>query len=98
MPIEETVFYEGASGESPVMEFIEELPDADQARLLAAVEAFVGGVPKRADRLHQASSRELWEMRVGRFRLLYGVAADVLLISHAFMKKTQKTPKRDLDL
>jgi phage-related protein len=36
---------------------------------------------------------------VGAFRVLYVTrVADVLYVLHAFQKRTQKTPKRDLDL
>ena len=36
---------------------------------------------------------------IGAFRVLYVTrVADVLYVLHAFQKRTQKTPKRDLDL
>ncbi len=37
-------------------------------------------------------------MKVGNFRVLYGVAVGTLFVCHVFRKKTQKTPAQDLAL
>ncbi|MBI5620032.1 type II toxin-antitoxin system RelE/ParE family toxin, partial [Candidatus Gottesmanbacteria bacterium] len=34
----------------------------------------------------------LWELRAGRYRLLFGSVEDGVAIVYLFMKKTQKTP------
>ncbi len=39
-----------------------------------------------------------WEMKIGKFRVLYGVVPNTLLITHVFRKKSQKTPVQDLEL
>ena len=41
---------------------------------------------------------KLWEMKVRRFRVLYGIAADTLIVVHVFAKETNKTPKTELEL
>lgn len=43
-------------------------------------------------------SKSVWELRPGDVRLLLYVKGNVGYVVHAFFKKTQKTPKRDLDL
>jgi phage-related protein len=47
--------------------------------------------------------RELWEVRTtlarGRIaRVLFSIEQDCMLLLHGFMKKTQKTPKWEIDL
>jgi phage-related protein len=53
--------------------------------------------------LVQSLGRDIWEVRSslprGRIaRVLFCVEKDCMVLLHAFMKKTQKTPKRDIDL
>lgn len=46
-------------------------------------------------------SKGLFELRVvGRVqvRLLYGFVGDMAVVVHAFVKKTQKIPRKDLEL
>jgi phage-related protein len=41
--------------------------------------------------------QEIWEFREGRLRILwfYGENLEVIICSHGFLKKTQKTPKNE---
>ena len=46
---------------------------------------------------------ELWELRSSlpskrEARMVFSVDGDILVLLHAFIKKTQKTPRADLDL
>lgn len=41
---------------------------------------------------------DIWELRAGRYRLLFGVIGTVAVITNIFMKKTQKTPKQEIML
>lgn len=41
---------------------------------------------------------DIWELRPGRNRVLYFFYKnDTFILLHHFLKKTQKTPKRELD-
>lgn len=43
-------------------------------------------------------NRGLWELRAGRWRLLFGTVEGSAVITNVFLKKSQKTPKNDIDL
>ena len=40
----------------------------------------------------------LWELRSGRWRLLFGIVKSEAIIVNIFLKKTQKTPKKEIEL
>lgn len=40
----------------------------------------------------------IWELRAKRYRILFGMREDEAILVHIFYKKTQKTPKKDLEL
>ncbi|NKC16499.1 MAG: type II toxin-antitoxin system RelE/ParE family toxin [Gammaproteobacteria bacterium] len=97
-------FFRTLSGNEPVREWLLELPDDDRRRIgidLATVEF---GWPIGMPLCRAISSRRgLWEVRTdlsGRriARVLFCVSDDRLHALHGFIKKTQKTPERDLDL
>ena len=97
-------FFRTLSGNEPVREWLLELPDDDRRRIgidLATVEF---GWPIGMPLCRAISSRRgLWEFRTdlsgGRIaRGLFCVSDDRLHALHGFIKKTQKTPVRDLDL
>ena len=39
----------------------------------------------------------LWELRAGKWRLLFGKVQQEIFIVHIFRKSTQKTPKMEID-
>lgn len=43
-------------------------------------------------------SREIWELRAGDIRLFMSIRGNKGFVVHAIHKKTQKIPKRELDL
>ena len=52
---------------------------------------------------YRSLGRDIWEVRSslphGRIaRVLFCVEKDCMVLLHGFMKKTQKTPKQDIDL
>ena len=42
--------------------------------------------------------RGLWELRAGRWRLLFGIINNEAVIVNMFLKQSQKTPKKELDM
>ncbi len=93
--------YETATGKRPVLEFIREIPDADKAAILAAMQDVRRDGTRAARRLHGG----LYEVRVDGERVIYrilfareGARGQVLLSLVAFNKKTRKTPPQQIDL
>jgi phage-related protein len=95
------VFYATASGNSPVEEFLSELPKADTARVareLALLQTV--GIQLGMPHVRRLEGSELWELRIrGRLhhRILYVAIRDQrMLLLHGFTKKTEKTPAREI--
>lgn len=96
-------YYKTPSGRSPIEDFIKGLSTADQARF---VDVYFGikehgfGCPRV---IFKQLSGKLWEIKFssegGKYRILYVVVVgDRMIWLHAFKKKTQKTPKNDLNI
>lgn len=95
-------FYRSDSGKEPVREWLKSLELADRKVLgedIKDVEfSWPIGMP-----LVRSMGSGLWEVRSslphGRIaRVLFCVAAGQMVLLHGFIKKTQKTPKLDIDL
>jgi phage-related protein len=92
-------FFTDARGKSAVIEFINSLPERDQVaigRLLLLLQEF--GVHLGAPYARPVTGhRKLWELRPGAIRLFYFAhTGQRFVILHAFRKKTQKTPRREI--
>lgn len=95
-------FYRLESGREPVREWLKSL-DADDRRIIGEdikdVEfSWPIGMP-----VVRSLGREIWEVRSnlphGRTaRLLFCVEHKCMVLLHGFLKKTQQTPKQDIDL
>ena len=95
-------FYRNANGREPVRDWLKDLPTIDRKIVgedLKDVEfAWPLGQP-----LVRPLGRELWEVRSsltqGRIaRVIFCVDDGHMILLHAFIKKTQKTPQQELDL
>lgn len=95
-------FFETAGGNQPVREWLHTL-DAKDRRLIGydiatAEFAWPVGMP-----LCRSLGAGLWEIRSnissGRIaRIIFAVVDEQMVLLHGFVKKTRKTPKKDLDL
>ena len=95
-------FYRSDAGREPVRDWLKSL-DVEDRRIIGEdikdVEfSWPVGMP-----LVRSLGRDIWEVRSslphGRVaRVLFCVEQDCMVLLHAFMKKTQKTPDRELDL
>jgi len=95
-------FYQTAAGAEPVRDWLLTL-DADDRRVIgvdiATVEyAWPIGMPTC-----RSLSNGLWEVRSSlpsrrEARVIFAVMEEQMVLLHAFIKKTQKTPKSDRDL
>ena len=93
-------FYETASGQKPIEEFLDQL-SSKQAQKVTWVLKLIEEldlVPSTYFK-KMVNTDELWEVRaaVGSniFRLIgFFDGSDLIILAHAFQKKTQKTPKQ----
>jgi phage-related protein len=95
-------FYRSDSGREPVREWLTGLEAEDRKVIGGDIKdvefSWPIGMP-----LVGSLGRELWEVRSrlprGRIaRVLFGVEQGRMVLLHGFIKKTQKTPRHDLDL
>lgn len=97
-------FYRTINGSSPVEEFLEMLDD-NQARKALWVLRLVRELDPIPSNYFSklVNTDDLWEVRVpysgNTFRLLgFFDDAKLIILTHGFQKKTQKTPKRHIEL
>ncbi len=95
-------FYRSDSGKEPVREWLKSLDLADRKVLgedIKDVEfSWPIGMP-----LVRSLGNALWEVRSSLphrriARVIFCVVDEQMVLLHAFIKKSQKTPKQDLDL
>lgn len=95
-------FFRTQGGTEPVREFLKELDPADRKKAgedIATVEyGWPVGMPTC-----KPLGKGLWEVRTDIsdkriVRVIFCIAFESMLLLHGFIKKTQKTPKTDLDL
>ena len=71
---------------------------ADRARIDRVVELFTDKGFSLNEIYLKKVSKKIWELRPGRVRLLFGIIDDEAVIITVFVKKTAKTPLRELRL
>jgi phage-related protein len=100
----EIIFYHTASGGCPVEDFLNAL-DSKQAQKVAWVMQLVEELDRVPTQYFRklVDTEDLWEIRVQTggniFRLLgFSDGSTLLVLCHAFAKKTQKTPWHDIEV
>ena len=95
-------FYVSSTGRNPVREWILDLPSEDRRTVGKDIQKVEFGWP--IGRPHCAPLGEgLWEVRsdLGSNRIarvIFCLEDGQMILLHGFIKKTQKAPKRDIDL
>lgn len=96
------IYYTTITEESPVKDFIRSLSAAQRtkiSRIFTYIELY--GLTIAINHVKKLSGTPLWEIRIlGRdsTRILYAtVKKDTILLLHGFVKKSQKTPVREID-
>lgn len=102
--VREVLFYKTSAGRSPVQEFLDTL-SSKQAQKTAWVIKLVEDLEVVPAQYLQkmANTEGLWEVRVkvgpNIFRFLgFFDGARLVVLSHAFQRKTQKTPRQAIRL
>ena len=95
-------YYKQEIGESPIFEFIEELPEKAQAKLINTLSFLTEyGILLREPHVKKVAGTRLWELRIlgqDNLRILYiAITGKNFLLLHAFNKKKQKTDKREIN-
>jgi phage-related protein len=94
-------YFTRANGRSPVREFVSSLDERIQSKIIHIIDLIQKyGIASVYSYTRKLTGSELWEIRlIGKksVRLLYAIQkGDTILILHGFVKKTQKTPRREL--
>lgn len=96
------VYYTTVGGENPVKKFLESLQKSQKAkifRIFQNVEEY--GLSTALPHIKKLTGTPLWEIRIlgqDNIRILYVVIhKDSILLLHGFVKKTQKTPNKEID-
>jgi len=97
------VFYTEQSGHDPVGEFLSSLDVRTQARFDWSIEQLLLRNTQAREPLVKHLEERIWELRresnTNIFRLLYAfLPGRRILFLHGFQKKTQKTPRREIDV
>lgn len=100
-------FYEKSSGESELLNFLEELrlksatnKDAriQYRQIVFYIELLQNNGTKSGDNITKHISDGIWELRPGNNRIFYFFVQDeTFVLLHHFRKKSQKTPKREIE-
>jgi len=94
-------FRQGESGSEPVRDWLKSLPQAEKSEIGKDILAVQFGWPLGLPLVDHVDG-DIWEVRTklaNRIaRVLFVVNGSAMILLHGFIKKSQKTPKPDLDL
>ena len=101
----EVFFYQDEKGKSEIMDYILELASkSDKSsriklkKIYEYIKYLSEAGPKAREPYAKHLDGEIWELRPIRDRLLYATwDGKRFILLHHFMKKTQKTPPREID-
>jgi phage-related protein len=100
-PTLEVRFFKTDGGTEPVREWLRELSAIDRKTIGEDIKTVQFGWPLGMP-LVRKIDKDLWEVRIhleGRIaRVLFTISAGKAVLLHGFIKKSQATPKPDLDL
>lgn len=103
----EIIFYEDAKGKSEVRDYIQKL--SKESNFIKDSKINLNKIVAYLDVLEEIGTRagdpvtkhldgKIWELRPLRNRILYAsFDSNKFVILHHFIKKTQKTPKREIE-
>ncbi len=98
------IFYRTDSGKCPVEEFLDSL-SSKEAQKVTWVLKLIEELPKVPSHYFKklVNTEDIWEVRViwdkNIFRILgFWDGPKLVVLTHAFQKKTQKTPKRAIQI
>ncbi len=97
------IYYISPSGENPLKDFIDSLSKQQKAkifRIFSYIELY--GLSTILPHTKKLTGTPLWEIRIlgqDNIRIIYiSLEKDSILVLHGFIKKSQKTPARELNI
>lgn len=102
----EIIFYEDGSGRNPIREYMRELEKSkskDSRIKLNKINDYIQalsvyGAADLSEKYAKHLDGDIWELRPIRDRILFaGVVGGRYVLLHQFVKKTQKTPPREIE-
>lgn len=98
----EVYFYATDSGNEPVREWLKKLPKEDKKTIGYDIKTVQYGYPVGMPLTRVLKGTNLEEVRCkisnGIARIIFCVEDNTIILLHAFIKKTQKTPQKELDI
>jgi phage-related protein len=99
------IFYRDQSGREPVFEYLQELKthsDKNNRINMDKINDYIQALSEHGTRIGEPFVKhledEIWELRPIRNRILFAAWIDgSFILLHNFVKKTQKTPKREIE-
>ncbi len=96
------IYYISASGDNPVSDFLDTLETQTQSKLLRVLHNIREyGLQSVIPHIKKLSGTPFWEIRVlgkDNVRVVYVIPAQLqVLVLHGFVKKSQKTPPKELE-
>ena len=93
-------FFRETTGAEPVRAWLKALPDQDKREIGSDIKTVQFGWPIGMPLIRKLE-KDLWEVRTtledGIARVLFTVQDGRMILLHGFIKKSQKTPKNELD-
>ncbi|HUV72360.1 MAG TPA: type II toxin-antitoxin system RelE/ParE family toxin [Clostridia bacterium] len=95
-------YYTTPSGQNPIDKFLNSLSGKQQAKILRIFETIKeSGLQSILPHVRKLTGTPLWEIRIlgkDNLRIIYVVPyLDTVLLLHGFIKKTRKTPKKEIE-
>lgn len=94
-------FFQTARGDSPVEDFIKDQDEIIFAKILSAISLLKTGGPFLKPPYIKKLQDKLYELRISgiiTIRIFYTMKNGEYFLLHAFKKKSQKTPNKELKL
>lgn len=86
------------SSDKRIKKFLYGLPKSERSRIDKLVELFTEkGFSLSQTHLKKITKR-IWELRPGNVRILLGIVEKEVIILNAFIKKTAKTPVKEIEI
>lgn len=95
----QVLFFQTARGDSPIEDFIKEQDEATYAKALQAIQLLANNGPFLKPPYIKKLQDKLYELRISgkvAIRIFYTIANNEYYLLHAFKKKSQKTPSKEL--
>lgn len=96
----EVIFFETPRGEKVVKEFIKSLDEKTISKIGSGIDLLEKHGPFLGMPHSKKLTRDIYELRVRgklEIRIIYGFINKTIYLLHAFLKKTQKTPLKEIN-